>query len=54
MRKSAYGVILVAALAGAAHAQTAQDLVRDGNGGSTDNVLPYGMGYHQQRYSPLR
>jgi len=24
------------------------------NGGSTDNVLTYGMGYHQQRYSPLK
>ncbi|HTP95761.1 MAG TPA: PQQ-dependent dehydrogenase, methanol/ethanol family, partial [Burkholderiales bacterium] len=28
--------------------------LRDGNGGSTDNVLTYGMGYHQQRYSPLK
>ena len=39
--------------AGAA-AQTADDLKKDGNGGSTDNVLTYGMGYHQQRYSPLK
>ena len=54
MKKSAYGVILAAALGGAAHAQTAQDLLRDSNGGSTDNVLTYGMGYHQQRYSTLR
>src|SRR5215207_4657966 len=38
----------------AAHAQTAQELLRDGNGGSTDNVLTYGMGYHQQRYSALK
>jgi alcohol dehydrogenase (cytochrome c) len=37
-----------------AHAQTAQDLLRDSNGGSTDNVLTYGMGYHQQRYSALK
>jgi alcohol dehydrogenase (cytochrome c) len=34
-------------------AQTLDDLKKDGNGGSTDNVLTYGMGYHQQRYSPL-
>ena len=34
-------------------AQTQQDLLRDGNGGSTENVLTYGMGYHQQRYSRL-
>jgi alcohol dehydrogenase (cytochrome c) len=37
-----------------ASAQTLEDLKRDGNGGSTDNVLTYGMGYHQQRYSPLK
>src|SRR5499427_743152 len=37
-----------------AFAQTQQDLLKDGNGGSTDNVLTYGMGYHQQRYSPLK
>ena len=42
------------ACAFAAQAQTLQDLVRDGNGGSTDNVLTYGMGYHQQRYSALK
>jgi alcohol dehydrogenase (cytochrome c) len=34
--------------------QTFDDLKRDGNGGSTDNILTYGMGYHQQRYSPLK
>ena len=38
----------------AASAQTLDDLKNDGNGGSTDNVLTYGMGYHQQRYSPLK
>ena len=32
----------------AAQAQTQEELNRDGNGGSTDNVLTYGMGYHQQ------
>ena len=30
---------------------TKSDLVADGK--NTDNVLTYGMGYHQQRYSPL-
>jgi len=35
-----------------AHAQTLADLVNDGK--NTDNVLTYGMGYHQNRYSPLR
>ena len=49
-------LLIAAALAlacGAAQAQTQQDLNRDGNGGSTDNVLTYGMGYHQQRFSKL-
>jgi alcohol dehydrogenase (cytochrome c) len=44
---------LCAALCSFAHAQTRDELLRDGNGGNTDNVLTYGMGYHQQRYSPL-
>jgi len=35
------------------NAQTAQDLLADGNKGSTDNVLTYGMGYNQNRYSKL-
>lgn len=49
-------IALAAGLACAvgAQAQTLQDLARDGNGGSTDNVLTYGMGYHQQRFSPLK
>src|SRR4029077_13501080 len=36
----------------AASAQTLDDLKNDGK--DTDNILTYGMGYHQQRYSPLR
>jgi alcohol dehydrogenase (cytochrome c) len=35
-----------------AHAQTQSELSNDGK--NTDNVLTYGMGYHQNRYSPLR
>jgi alcohol dehydrogenase (cytochrome c) len=36
-----------------ANAQTNQDLIANGKTGSTDEVLTYGMGYHQNRYSPL-
>jgi alcohol dehydrogenase (cytochrome c) len=54
MWKLSLGTILIAAFGALAHAQTQQELLRDGNGGSTDNVLTYGMGYHQQRYSPLK
>jgi alcohol dehydrogenase (cytochrome c) len=53
MKSLLVGAALFAAC-GLAQAQTQQDLLREGNGGSTDNVLTYGMGYHQQRYSPLR
>ena len=35
-------------------AQSMDELKRDGDGGSTDNVVTFGMGYHQQRYSPLK
>jgi alcohol dehydrogenase (cytochrome c) len=35
-----------------ASAQTPDDLKNDGK--NTDNVLTYGMGYHQNRYSPLK
>ena len=37
-----------------AYAQTDAQLRADGTkAGNTDNVLTYGMGYHQNRYSPL-
>src|SRR5713101_7319648 len=35
-----------------ASAQTTDDLKNDGK--NTDDVLTYGMGYHQNRYSPLK
>src|SRR5258705_8494833 len=54
MGKLSLGTVLLAAFGALAQAQTQQELLRDGNGGSTDNVLTYGMGYHQQRYSPLK
>ncbi len=37
-----------------AYAQTQDELARDGRGGNTDNVLTYGMGYNQNRYSTLK
>ena len=40
------------ALVAAASAQTLDDLKNDGR--NTDNILTYGMGYSQQRFSPLR
>src|SRR6266571_356223 len=54
MWKLSLGTILLTAFGALTHAQTQQELLRDSNGGSTDNVLTYGMGYHQQRYSPLK
>src|SRR5215217_3337725 len=40
------------ALSASAFAQTLDDLKNDGK--NTDNVLTYGMGYHQHRYSTLK
>ena len=53
MKRIIAGVALSVLLGVGAQAQTQRDLSMDGNGGSTDNVLTYGMGYHQQRYSKL-
>src|SRR6185436_21092993 len=53
MKKVLVGMALSAVLGTGAQAQTQQELSRDGSGGSTDNVLTYGMGYHQQRFSKL-
>ena len=39
-------------LGAAASAQTLDDLKNDGK--NTDNILTYGMGYGQNRYSPLK
>ncbi|MGZ5091963.1 MAG: PQQ-dependent dehydrogenase, methanol/ethanol family [Burkholderiales bacterium] len=54
MRHLLVAAALSAASISGVQAQTQQDLRRDGNGGNTDNVLTYGMGYHQQRYSALK
>jgi alcohol dehydrogenase (cytochrome c) len=40
--------------ASSALAQTAEDLRNDGTGKNADNVLTYGMGYNQNRYSRLK
>ena len=49
----AISVAAILLLAGsAASAQTTADLNNDGK--NTDNILTYGMGYHQQRYSRLK
>ena len=52
---TASAVLVLAA--GAAGAQTLDDLKNDGRSNdatNSDNILTYGMGYHQQRYSPLK
>jgi alcohol dehydrogenase (cytochrome c) len=53
MKKLILAAAACAAFGGTAFAQTQEDLKRDGKGGTADNVLTYGMGYHQNRYSPL-
>src|SRR2546423_3735025 len=45
-------VTILVLLCTAVSAQTLDDLRNDGK--NTDNVLTYGMGYHQNRYSPLK
>jgi alcohol dehydrogenase (cytochrome c) len=54
VKKIVGAIALLAAWQVPVFAQTQQDLVRDGKGGSTDNVLTYGMGYNQNRYSALK
>jgi alcohol dehydrogenase (cytochrome c) len=54
MKKILGAIALLAAAHSTLYAQSSQDLARDGRGGNTDNVLTYGMGYHQQRYSTLK
>lgn len=45
-------VLIGCAFAAGASAQTTADLIADGK--NSDNVLNYGMGYYQNRYSPLK
>src|SRR5689334_4183642 len=52
MKARLFAATLLLAASGPAWPQSSQDLVNDGR--NTDNVLTYGMGYSQNRYSPLR
>ena len=52
MKSIASAASILLLLGAAASAQTLDDLKNDGK--NTDNVLTYGMGYHQQRYSTLK
>ena len=54
MKTIASAACVLLLLGAGASAQTLDDLKNDGKGGTTDNVLTYGMGYHQHRYSPLK
>lgn len=54
MKKILATLACIAAVNAPAFAQSLEDLKRDGNGGNTDNVLTYGMGYNQNRYSTLK
>ena len=51
MRDPVIAVTLLLWVAVPAPAQTRDELRNDGK--NSDNVLTYGMGYHQNRYSPL-
>lgn len=46
------GGVALAALIGSVQAQSLQDLQRDN--ATPGDVLTYGMGYNNQRYSPLK
>ena len=50
--KTTASVFAALCMIGAASAQTLDDLKNDGR--NTDNILTYGMGYHLNRYSPLK
>src|SRR6266478_8992607 len=49
--KSTFAAAVLLLGVSAASAQTSDELKSDGR--NTDNILTYGMGYHQQRHSPL-
>jgi alcohol dehydrogenase (cytochrome c) len=52
LMKAVAAAAVMVMLAGAASAQTLDDLKNDGK--NPDNVLTYGMGYSLNRYSPLK
>jgi alcohol dehydrogenase (cytochrome c) len=51
MKRNAFAAAVFLLAATPASPQTTDELVNDGR--NTDNVLTYGMGYHQNRYSRL-
>src|SRR6476469_10293857 len=51
MRGFVYLVTACLLASSLAHGQTQNELNNDGK--NSDNILTYGMGYHQNRYSPL-
>ena len=53
MKKIIATFAIVCSISLSVFAQTNQDLIANGKTGSTDEVLTYGMGYNQNRYSPL-
>ena len=52
MKRFATAAAILALATASASAQTLEDLKNDGK--NSDNILTYGMGYHQQRYSRLK
>jgi alcohol dehydrogenase (cytochrome c) len=52
MKTIASAAAILLLLGAGASAQTLDDLKKDGK--NPDNILTYGMGYHQQRHSPLK
>ena len=52
MKQLALAAAIVSFVCTGASAQSLDDLKNDGK--NTDNVLTYGMGYHLNRYSPLK
>ncbi len=54
MKRTWLWVALIALGAAAGFTQTMDELIQDGNGKNTDNVLTHSMGYSRQSYSPLK
>jgi alcohol dehydrogenase (cytochrome c) len=54
MNRFVLATALALLAAAPALSQSLDDLKNDGNGKNTSNVLTYGMGYGQNRYSPIK
>ena len=52
MKQLALAATIAALACSGAYGQSLDDLKNDGK--NTDNILTYGMGYHQNRFSPLK